>query len=150
MSVKERLEALGIKLPEPPRPVGLYVPFKVLGELVFVSGMLPMKDGNLMAQGKVPSEVTVEEARECVIQVVLNTLSLLDREIGLDKIDQCVRLNGYIASDSNFFEQPKVLNAGSELLNQVFQEGHTRVALGSSALPMNSPVEIDFIFALKK
>ena len=149
MSVKEKLKELGILLPEPPKPVGLYVPLKVSGQFVFVSGMLPLKDGRLMATGRVPSEVSIEEAQGCVRQIVLNLLALLDESIGLERVGQCLRVNGYVASEDGFFEQPMVLNAGSEVLNQLFEGGHTRTAIGVSCLPMNSPVEMDFILALK-
>lgn len=150
MSVKSRIEELGIVLPEPPKPVGLYVPVKVSGDFVFVSGMLPVKDGQLMARGRVPSEVDIAEAQQCARQIVLNLLSLIENTLGLDSIKDCIRMNGYVASDADFFEQPQVLDAASELLNHVFGEGHTRIAIGVSVLPKNAPVEIDFILSLKK
>jgi enamine deaminase RidA (YjgF/YER057c/UK114 family) len=152
MSVYERLKELNIVLPELPVPQGVYLPLKSAGGLVFLSGVLPFRDGELIAKGVVPVDVDIETARECARQVVLNALSILDSEIGLENIKGCIRVNGYVASDRLFYEQPKVLNGASELLIDIFGEAgrHTRVAVGVQALPLNSPLEIDFVFELKK
>ncbi len=151
MSIYKRLRELNIVLPRLPVPQGAYLPLKRVGSLLFLSGILPFRDGDLIAKGVVPVDVDIETARECARQVVLNALSILDSEVGLDDVKGCVRVNGYVASDRSFFEQPKVLNGASELLINVFGETgrHTRVAVGVQALPLNSPLEMDFIFELK-
>jgi enamine deaminase RidA (YjgF/YER057c/UK114 family) len=151
MSIYERLKELNIVLPRFPVPQGVYLPLKRVGSLLFLSGILPFRDGELIAKGVVPVDVDIETARECARQVVLNTLSILDSEVGLDGVKGCVRVNGYVASDRSFYEQPKVLNGASELLIDIFGEAgrHTRVAVGVQVLPLNSPLEIDFIFELK-
>ncbi len=146
---EKKLEELGITLSESPKPLGSYVPCILTGSLLFLSGMLPLREGKLLRTGRVGESVTLLEAQEDARQVVCNALSIIKTHLGsLDKIKRCVRLNGYIASADNFTGQPKVLNAASELLFEIFGESgkHTRTAIGVSILPLNSPIEIDFIF----
>jgi enamine deaminase RidA (YjgF/YER057c/UK114 family) len=148
-SPEERLKEMGIELPPAPNPLGSYIPAVRTGNLVFVSGMLPLKDGKLLHRGKVGSEVTVEEAREAARTAAVNALSVLKAHTGgLDKVRRCVKVSGYIASSPGFTEQPMVLNAASDLMAEVFGEAgrHARAAIGVPVLPMDSPVEIEFIF----
>lgn len=148
-SPEERLKEMGIELPPAPNPLGSYIPAVRTGNLVFVSGMLPLKDGKLIHRGKVGSEVTVEEAREAARTAAVNALSVLKTHTGgLDKVRRCVKVSGYIASSPDFTEQPMVLNAASDLMAEVFGEAgrHARAAIGVPVLPMDSPVEIEFIF----
>ncbi len=151
MDVYERIKELGIELPEPVTPVGSYAACVVSGGFAFLSGILPFKEGKLLKEGKVEATVSLEEAQESARQVVLNALSVLESAIGLDRIKRCVRVNGYVASSTDFYEQPKVLNAASDLLKDIFGDSgvHTRVAVGVSVLPLNAPVEIDFIFEVR-
>jgi enamine deaminase RidA (YjgF/YER057c/UK114 family) len=104
-----------------------------------------------MAQGKVGKEVDEETARLAARQIVINALSILKKYDYMERISGCIRLNGYIVSDSSFHDQPAVLNAASDLIKEVFGTAgiHTRVAVGVSALPMNSPLEMDFIFSVE-
>jgi enamine deaminase RidA (YjgF/YER057c/UK114 family) len=149
MSPEEKLKELGIILSEAPKPLGSYVPCVQTGNLLFLSGMLPLKDGKLIKTGKLGESVSIEEAQEDARQCVINALSVLKSHLGsLDKIKKCVKLNGYVASSQDFTEQPKVLNAASDLLFEIFGEAgrHARAAVGVSVLPLNSPIEIDFIF----
>lgn len=150
MSLPEkRLKELGITLPSAPSPLGFYVPCVRTGNLLFLSGMLPFRDGKLLHTGKVGQSVSLDEAREDARQAVINALSILKTDIGsLEKILRCVKLSGYVASTPDFTEQPKVLNAASELLFHIFGERgkHARVAVGVPVLPLDSPIEIDFIF----
>ena len=148
MTPEEKLRALGLELPPAPKPVGAYVPAVRTGNLVFVSGQLPMKDGELMTQGHVGGEVTMEEAQDCVRQAVLNALAVVAAEIGgLKHVARIVRVTGYVASAPGFTEQAKVLNAASELLGEVFGEAgrHSRAALGAAELPLGAPVELEMI-----
>jgi enamine deaminase RidA (YjgF/YER057c/UK114 family) len=148
-SPEERLKEMGIELPPAPNPLGSYIPAVRTGNLVFVSGMLPLKDGKLLHRGKVGSEVTVEEAREAARTAAVNALSVLKAHTGgLEKVRRCVKVSGYIASSPGFTEQPMVLNAASDLMAEVFGEAgrHARAAIGVPVLPMDSPVEIEFIF----
>jgi len=149
MAVDERLKELGIILPEAPKPLGSYVPCVQTGTLIFLSGNLPLKDGTLLYSGKLGDTVSLEEAQIACRQTVINALSVLKSHIGdLDKITRCVKLNGFVASSDTFTDQPKVLNAASELLFEIFGEKgrHARAAIGVNVLPLNSPVEIDFVF----
>jgi enamine deaminase RidA (YjgF/YER057c/UK114 family) len=149
MSPEDKLKELGIELPEAPAPLGSYVPVAKSGNLIFISGILPMVKGNLLRRGKVGESVSVDEAREDARQAAINALSVLRSGIGsLDNVRRCVKITGYIASAPDFIEQPKVLNAASDLMYDIFGDAgkHARAAVGVNILPMNSPVEIEFIF----
>lgn len=149
MSAEDRLKTLGIELPEAPVPLGSYVPVVRTGNLVFLSGMLPLVQGKLLRQGKVGDNIGIDEAREDARTATINALSVLKAETGsLDRVKRCVKITGYIASVPDFTEQPKVLNAASDLIREILGEAgiHARVAVGVTVLPLNSPVEIEFIF----
>ena len=150
--VEDRLKELDITLTEASKPLGSYVPCVQSGDLLFLSGILPFKDGKLARTGRVGEAVSLEEAREDARQIVINVLSVIKAQVGdLDRISRCVKLNGYVASSPDFIEQPKVLNAASDLLFDLFGEAgrHARSTVGVSVLPLNSPLEIDFIFEVK-
>lgn len=149
MPIEERLKELGITLPPAPQPLGAYLPCVRSGNLLFLSGILPLREGKLLKTGRVGESLTIEEAKEEAKQVVINALCIVKATIGnLDLISRCLKLNGYIASSPDFLEHPVVLNAASELLYNIFGDTgkHARVAVGVNTLPLNSPVEIDFIF----
>jgi enamine deaminase RidA (YjgF/YER057c/UK114 family) len=146
---EERLRKLGIDLPPAPEPLGSYVPAVRAGGLIYVSGMLPLRDGRLRKTGKVGADLTVEEAGEEARQAAVNALSILKAAVGsLDRVTRCVKVTGYVASAPGFAAQPSVLNAASDLMAEVFGEAgrHARVAVGVPVLPLDSPVEIEFIF----
>ena len=148
MRINEKLKELKIVLPEPPEPIGAYIPAVRVGELLFISGMLPIKEGKLLYSGKLGRGVTVEQGVECSRQALVNALAIVRREIGvLDKVKQIVRLGGFVASWEGFTQQPQVLNGASLLLVEIFGERgkHARAAVGAAELPLNSPVEIDLI-----
>jgi enamine deaminase RidA (YjgF/YER057c/UK114 family) len=147
-----RLVALGVELPPAPRPVAAYIPCRRAGNLVFVSGQVPLVAGKALAAGPVPSRVDVDTAQKCARQCVLNGLAALRAEVGsLDRVRQVVRVGVFVASDPGFGDQPKVANGASELLVQVFGEAgrHDRAAVGCSALPLNVPVEVEFVFEVE-
>jgi enamine deaminase RidA (YjgF/YER057c/UK114 family) len=148
MTPEEQLHALGLELPPAPKPVGAYVPAVRTGNLVFISGQLPMKEGKLMATGHVGREVTLAEAQACARQAALNALAVVAGEIGgLAKVARIVRITGHVASAPGFTDQAKVLNAASELLAQVFGDAgrHSRAAVGAAELPLGAPVELEMI-----
>lgn len=152
MGAEENLKALGIELPPVPVPVGSYVAAARTGNLVFLSGMLPLRAGRLTRNGKVGAGLTAEEAMEDARAAALNALSVLRAECGsLDKVVRCVKVTGYVASAPGFTEQPRVVNGASDLMAAVFGEAgrHARAAVGVAALPMDSPVEIDFVFEVR-
>lgn len=149
MRPEEKLRALGITLPEMPKPLGSYVPFVKTGNLVYVSGMLPLKEGKLTRTGVVGGAVTLQEAIEDARIATINALAVVRSAVGtLDAVRQCIKITGFIASGPDFTDQPKVLNSASDLLFEIFGKSgkHARAAVGVSVLPMNSPLEIEFIF----
>lgn len=152
ISPEESLKELGITLPETPAALGSYVPCVQTGNLLFLSGMLPLREGKLTRTGRLGESVSVSDAREDAQQTVKNALSIVRAYLGsLDKVSRCIKLSGYVASAPDFIDQPKVLNAASELLREIFGDHgkHARVAVGVSVHPLNSPLEIDFIFEIK-
>lgn len=151
MTPEEKLTDLGIELPDAPGPLGSYIPFVKTGNLIFLSGMLPLKDGKLLRTGRVGESVSAGEAIEDARITVINALAVLRSAIGsLDRVKRCVKMTGFISSSENFTEQPRVLNAASELIFDIFGNAgkHARSAVGVSVLPMNSPLEIELIFEI--
>jgi len=151
MTVEERLAGLGLILPETPRPAGAYVPAVSAGDLLFVSGQLPLVQGRLRWKGRVGEEVSLEEAKEAARTAAVNGLSVIKSMVGLDEVVRIVKVTGYVASASDFFDQPQVINGASDLLEQVFGRAgrHARAAVGVSSLPLGSPVEIEMIVQVK-
>lgn len=152
MSPEEKLKQLGIELPDLPKPLGSYVPFVKTGNLVFISGMLPLENGKLLYAGRVGESVSLADAVQAARRSAINAIAVLRSAIGsLDSLKRCVKVTGFIASAHDFTDQPKVVNGASDLLVEVFGEAglHARAAVGVHILPMNSPVEIEFIFEVK-
>lgn len=148
MSVESKLQELGLSLPEMATPAGAYVPGKQTGNLIFVAGQLPLRDGELICTGKVGSDVTIEEAYEGAKQCALNGLAVLKSVAGsLDDIAQLVRVEGFVASADGFTDQAKVINGASELFASVFGEAgsHARLAVGANELPLGASVEVALI-----
>lgn len=146
-TIFEKITALGFHLPEVPTPIAAYVNCVRTGNLLFLSGGLPI-DGDRRVIGKVPSEVSVEEAKDAARMVILNRLAVIRQELGsLDKVSRIVALNGFVNSDPDFHGHPQVINGASELLVDVFGDAgkHSRTALGAAALPLNVAVEINLI-----
>ena len=146
--IEEKLASLNITLPSPPKPTGSYVPVVIAGNLAFVSGQIPIKDGTVIYVGKVPKDITIEGAQKAARLCIINALAHLKTELKcLDKISKIVRVSGYVNSSADFTEQPKIINSASDLLFEIFgQKGqHTRIAIGVSSLPLNSAVEIDLV-----
>jgi enamine deaminase RidA (YjgF/YER057c/UK114 family) len=151
MSPEDKVKKSGIDLPDAPVPLGSYIPVIRTGNLVFLSGILPLVKGKLLRHGRVGESVSLDEAREDARIATINALSILKAHIGsLNKIKRCVKITGYVASAPDFTEQPKVLNAASDLLFEIFGESgkHARAAVGVNVLPLNSPLEIEFIFGV--
>lgn len=148
MSVQERLDSLGLELPEVATPAGAYVPALVSGNLVFTAGQIPLVDGKLMATGKVGSEIDVDYAREIARRCALNAIAAVKSVIGdLDRVKRVVKVVGFVSSEPSFTQQPQVINGASELLEQVFGEAgiHARSAVGVAVLPLDAPVEVELI-----
>ena len=144
----DKLKENEIILPTPPNPAGSYIPVVLTGNLAFVSGQIPIKDGSLKFTGKVPDEQSIETAQDAAKLCIINALAHLNAHLGtLDNITKIVRISGFVNSNPSFIEQPKIINAASDLLFEIFGEAgkHSRIAVGVSSLPLNSTVEIDMI-----
>jgi enamine deaminase RidA (YjgF/YER057c/UK114 family) len=146
----EALARLGLTLPAAPKPVAAYVPAVRSGNLIYVSGQLPMANGALMATGPVPSKVSIEDAQKAARQCALNAMAVVADQLGGDlaKVRRVVRLGVFVQSDDRFDGQPKVANGASELMQEVFGEAgrHARAAVGTNALPLDACVEVEVLF----
>lgn len=145
----EALARLGLTLPAAPKPVAAYVPAVRSGNLIFVSGQLPMSNGALLATGPVPSKVLVDDARAAAKQCALNALAVIADQLGgdLSKVKRIVRLGVFVQSDDRFDGQPKVANGASEFMQEVFGDAgrHARAAVGTNALPLDASVEVEVL-----
>ena len=149
--IDEKIKSLGIILPIPPSPAGSYIPVVRSGDLLYVSGQIPMEDGKVAFTGKV-SDANIETAQKSARICAINILAQLKKELGdLEKISKIVRISGFVNSVPEFTQQPKVINAASDLLYEIFGEcgKHSRIAVGVSSLPLNSMTEIDAIVEMK-
>lgn len=145
--ILEKLESMGLTLPAVPTPIAAYVNCVRSGNLLFLSGGLSI-DGDRKIIGKVPSTVSIEEAKEGARVAILNRLAVIRAETGsLDKVRQIVALNGFVNSDPDFHGHPQIINGASELLVELFGDKgkHSRTALGAAALPLDVAVEINLV-----
>ncbi|HET8761624.1 MAG TPA: RidA family protein [Nitrospiria bacterium] len=148
MAVEDRLRGLGLELPPAPKPVASYVPAVRSGNLLFLSGILPMKDGKPGWTGKLGRELTVEQGAEAARLACLNALAVVKAELGsLDAVTRIVRLGGHVASADGFTQQPAVVNGASDLLVAIFGDAgrHARLALGAAELPLGAAIELELI-----
>jgi enamine deaminase RidA (YjgF/YER057c/UK114 family) len=144
-----RLQSLGIELPPVSGPFGAYVPARRVGNLIFVAGQLPMKDGKLMATGPVPSRCSVDQARAAAKQCVINGLAAVQSIPGaIEALSGVLRVGAFVNSDATFTDHPGVANAASEFLLELFGDPgrHARAAVGVNTLPRDASVEIEFLF----
>lgn len=145
----DRLVELGIIIPSVAKPLAAYVPAVIVGNLVYTSGQLPSVEGKLAFTGKVGAEVDADTARDLARTCVLNGLAAAKNVLGsLDRITRVVKVVGFVASDPSFTGQPGVINGASELLGDIFGDAgvHARSAVGVAVLPLDAPVEIEFLF----
>jgi len=148
MSIEEKLNQMGLQIPENPGVAGSYVPGVKTGRLVFLSGAIPKSPDGSLISGKIGKELTVQEGQKAAIAATLNLLSNLKTVIGdLNKIERVVKVNGMINSTPEFEEHPEILNGCSDLLVELFGEKgqHARSAIGVSSLPFNVPIEIEMV-----
>ena len=155
MSVADRLRELGVPLGSPAGPLALYRPALAWGDVVLVSGQLPMRGGALIHPGRVGDGVGLEEAREAARQCALNGLAAAAAALGQDEaLDQLrvLRTAGYVAATPSFTQQPEVINGASELLREALGEERgvgARAAIGVASLPRGACVEVEFLFATR-
>lgn len=153
MSIEARLKELNLTIPTPVAPVANYVPFVRTGNLVSISGQIPMGDGKLAFEGKVGADVSPEQACEaarlCAINIIAQIKNVCDGN--LDRLVRIVKLGGFVNCVDGFGGQPAVINAASDLMVDVFGEKgrHSRSAVGTNALPLNVPVEIDALVEIE-
>ena len=148
MTIEQRLQQLGISLPDPPRPVAAYVPTRLAGSLLFISGQGPVEAGEVRFAGKVGQDVSLEEGAQAARFCAINCLAQARSALGsLDRVRQIVKLVGFVNAGPDFTQQPQVINGASELLIEVFGEAgrHARSAVGCSSLPMNIAVEVEMV-----
>ena len=152
-SFEENIKNLGLNIPELPKALANYVPYKIVGKTMYISGQAPVKNGELIYKGKVGSDITLEDgieaARLCVINIIAAVKTGLEGD--WSKLDSFVKLTGYVNCQDTFTDQPKIINGASDMLVEIFgdQGRHSRVAVGSNALPLGIAVEIDAIVQLK-
>ena len=149
MALIDQIRAAGVVLPPVSGPFGAYVPAKRVGNLIYVAGQLPMKDGTLMATGQVPSRRSVEEAALAARQCAINALAAVQMiDGGIDVITGVARVGVFVSSDAGFTDQPKVANAASEFFMEVLGDAgrHARAAVGVNTLPRDASVEVEVIF----
>jgi len=152
-SFEENIKNLGLNIPELPKALANYVPYKIVGKTMYISGQAPVHNGELIYKGKVGSDITVEDgikaARLCVTNIIAAVKTGLEGDWG--KLDSFVKLTGYVNCQDTFTDQPKIINGASDMLVEIFgdQGRHSRVAVGSNALPLGIAVEIDAIVQLK-
>jgi enamine deaminase RidA (YjgF/YER057c/UK114 family) len=149
----QKLETLGYPLDRMPLPGAIYKPVVIDGTTIYVSGCVPMDGGrNLASRGKVPSQVSVEDAKRAAALCAANILRLVRKEVGsLERIERVLRVTGYVNSDPDFTEQHLVINGASQLFVDVFGDPgmHARSAVGMAQLPLGASVEVEAILKLK-
>ena len=148
MQIEAKIKELGINLPKAAKPVASYVPFRRVGNLIYISGQDCRVNGKLKYEGKVGRDVTEKEAYEAARITAINLLAILKSAIGnLDKVVKIVNLHGYVNSADGFVRQPMVIDGASDLLIKVFGEKgkHSRCALSANELPFSTPVEVEMV-----
>ena len=150
--IEEKLTQLGITLQRPSKALGSYVPLVKTGNLVFVSGQLPIEQGSnplkVMFKGKVGKDISISDGKKAAKLCTINALAhIKDANLNLDDIKRFIKLSGFVNCDASFGSHPEVINGASDFLVELFGEKgkHSRVAVGISSLPLDSAVEIDFI-----
>ena len=153
MNIEKKLKSLKINLPKAPKPVGSYVAHKKIGNLVYISGQLPIKSDGQIIKGKLGENLSLEQGQEAAYFCCINIISQLKAACNenLDKVKNCVKITGFVNSKDSFIDQPKIINPASELLVKLFDEKgkHTRAAVSVNSLPLGAAVEIDAIFEIE-
>tara|TARA_B100000929_G_C15475471_1_gene409354 strand:- start:936 stop:1400 length:465 start_codon:yes stop_codon:yes gene_type:complete len=150
---EENIKNLGLNIPDLPKALANYVPYKIVDKTMYISGQAPVQNGELIYKGKVGLDIAVEDGIEAAKLCVINIIAAVNTGLkgDWDKLDSFVKLTGYVNCQDNFTDQPKIINGASDMLVDIFgdQGRHTRVAVGSNALPLGIAVEIDAIVQLK-
>ena len=150
MTIENKLKELNIELPNAPDPVGSYVAFKKVGNLLFISGQLPISNDGKIIKGKIGKDLTLEDGQRasklCVINILAQVKKALNGDI--DKVKNCIKITGFVNSSDDFKDQPKVINPASETLSTLLGDNgkHASAAMSTNSLPLGAAVEIDAIF----
>lgn len=150
--VEEKINELGYELKEAPKPLASYIPVTTVGNLVFSAGQVPVSAGNLLYKGKLGKDLSDDEGKKAAELCAVNCLNVIKSEIGdLDKVDKIVKVTVFVNSADGYTDQPKIANGASDFLVNVFGEKgkHVRSAVGVNELPINAPVEVEMIVAVK-
>ena len=149
---EKKLKQLNIILPKAPAPVGAYVAFKKVDNLLFIYGQLPIDKEGKMIKGKIGSNLTIEDGQKASRLCAINILAQVKKALNgdLNKVKNCVKITGFVNSTDDFIDQPKVINPAAEILSTLFGENgkHTRAAISANSLPLGVAVEIDAIFEM--
>ncbi|KUG26873.1 endoribonuclease l-psp [hydrocarbon metagenome] len=151
--LEEKLNEMGIDIPEAPKPLASYIPAVVSGNLVYTAGQVPLENGKINFTGLVGRDLTIEAAQKAAKICAINCLSAIKSVLGdLNRIERILKLTVFVASAEGFVDQPKVANGASDFVVELFGEKgkHVRSAVGVSGLPINAPVEIEMIAEIKK
>ena len=152
MTIENKLKELNIELPNAPDPVGAYVAFKKIGNLLFISGQLPISRDGKIIKGKIGADLNLEDGQKASKLCVINILAQVKKALNgdLNKVKNCVKITGFVNSINDFKDQPKVINPASETLSSVFGNNgkHARAAISANSLPLGAAVEIDAIFEI--
>jgi len=152
MSAVENLKILNIELPEAPSPVGAYVAYKVIDNLVYVSGQISLKSDGELIKGKLGLDLSIKQGQAAAQVCAINIISQIKAACSgdLNKVKNCVKLTGFVNSTDDFTDQPKVINGASELIAKVFEENgkHARAAVSVNSLPLGVAVEVEAIFEI--
>ena len=152
MYIEKKLKELNIELPNAPDPVGAYVAFKKVNNLLFISGQLPISSDGKIIKGQIGKDLTLEDGQKASKLCVINILAQVKKALNgdLNNIKNCVKITGFVNSTDDFKDQPKVINPASETLSAVFGDKgkHARVAISANSLPLDAAVEIDAIFEI--
>ena len=152
MSIEKKIEELNLQLPKATKPVGAYLAFKIVGNLLFISGQVSIDEKGVLIKGKLGESISTEEgynaAKRCALSILAHAKSACKND--LSKIKSCVKLTGYVNSTNTFTEQPKVINGASELISSIFGDNgmHARAAVSTNSLPLGVAVEVDAIFEI--
>ena len=149
MTIEENLKKNLLSIPNPQVPVGNYVAYNQTGNLIFISGQLPIDEKGEMIKGKIGRDLNIEQGKQAAKLCILNAIGHLKKHVGdLNIVKKCVKINGYINSTEDFYEHPALLNSASDILVQIFGDKgmHARAVVGVPSLPLNAAVEIETIF----
>ena len=152
MNALENIKKLNLEIPDGPAPVGAYVAYKKVGNLLYISGQLPISNEGKIIKGKIGKDLTLEDGQKaskyCAINIIAQVKKALNGD--LDKVKNCIKITGFVNSTDSFIDQPKVINPASETLSAILGDNgkHTRAAVSSNSLPLGVAVEIDAIFEI--